>query len=144
MVITGGGCKAHVVLEFTSNSQNTQTHIHYYVFSVCATVIANHTICIQIGSTPLITASINGHDDVAHALIEGGADVNQTSVVWCLLQLEAFIRESVDSLCRDGAGPPIVCVHWKAVLTHERLCSKPFWTPSYPIPTFLYPMSKLW
>ena len=21
------------------------------------------------------------------------------------------IRESVDSLCRDGAGPPIVCVH---------------------------------
>ena len=22
-----------------------------------------------------------------------------------------YIRESVDSLCRDGAGPPIVCVH---------------------------------
>ena len=50
------------------------------------------------------------------------------------------IRESVDSLCRDGAGPPIVCVHWKSVLTRERSCSKPFWTPSYPIPTFLYPM----
>ena len=50
------------------------------------------------------------------------------------------IRESVDSLCRDGAGPPIVCVHWKSVLTRERSCSKPFCTPSYPIPTFLYPM----
>ena len=50
------------------------------------------------------------------------------------------IRESVDSLCRDGSGPPIVCVHWKAVLTRERSCSKPFWTPSYPIRTFLYSM----
>ena len=36
------------------------------------------------------------------------------------------IRELVDSLCRDGSGPPIVCVHWKAVLTHERSCSTPF------------------
>ena len=50
------------------------------------------------------------------------------------------IRESVDSLCRDGSGPPIVCVHWKAVLTRERSCSKPFWTPSYPIRMFLYSM----
>ena len=50
------------------------------------------------------------------------------------------IRESVDSLCRDGSGPPIVCVHWKAVLTRERSRSKPFWTPSYPIRTFLYSM----
>ena len=50
------------------------------------------------------------------------------------------IRESVDSLCRDGSGPPMVCVHWKAVLTRERSCSKPFWTPSYPIRTFLYSM----
>ena len=33
------------------------------------------------------------------------------------------IRELVNSLCRDGAGPPIVCVHWKAILTRERLCS---------------------
>ena len=53
---------------------------------------------------------------------------------------EDSIRESVDSLCRDGSGPPIVCVHWKAVLTRERSCSKPFWTPSYPIRTFLYSM----
>ena len=51
-----------------------------------------------------------------------------------------IIRESVDSLCRDGSGPPIVCVHWKAVLIRERSCSKPFWTPSYPIRTFLYSM----
>ena len=51
-----------------------------------------------------------------------------------------YIIESVDSLCRDGAGPPIVCIHWKAVLTRECSCSKPFWTPSYPIPMFLYPM----
>ena len=36
------------------------------------------------------------------------------------------IRESVDSLCRDGSGSPIVCVRWKAVLTRERSCSKPF------------------
>ena len=29
------------------------------------------------------------------------------------------IRESVDSLCRDGADTPIVRVHWKAFLTRE-------------------------
>ena len=51
-----------------------------------------------------------------------------------------YIRESVDSLCRDGSGPPIVCVHWRAVIIHERSCSKPFWTPSHPIRTFLYSM----
>ena len=50
-----------------------------------------------------------------------------------------IIRESVDSLCRDGSHPRIVCVHWKAFLTRERLCSKRFWAPSYTIPTFLYP-----
>ena len=52
----------------------------------------------------------------------------------------SHVRESVDSLCRDGTSPPIVCVHWKAILTPEHLCSKPFWTPSYLVPTFLYPM----
>ena len=52
-----------------------------------------------------------------------------------------IIRESVDSLCRDDARPPIMCIHWKSVLTRERSCSKPFWTPSYPIPMFLYPMT---
>ena len=56
------------------------------------------------------------------------------------INLEGIIRESVDSLCRDGSGPPMVCVHWKAVLTRERSRSKPFWTPSYPIRTFLYSM----
>ena len=67
-----------------------------------------------------------------YTILHGGSlDLSSSSVA---------IRESVDSLCRDGAGPPIVCVHWKSVLTRERSCSKPFWTPSYPIPTFLYPM----
>ena len=32
------------------------------------------------------------------------------------MNLFSHIRESVDSLCRDGAGPPIVCVHWKFFL----------------------------
>ena len=68
--------------------------------------------------------------------------VPTTVDVGCLISHQAAmnVRESVNSLCRDGAGPPIVCVHWKAVLTRERSCSKPFWTRSYPIPTFLYPM----
>ena len=49
------------------------------------------------------------------------------------------IRESVDSLCRDGADTPIVPVHRKAFLTRERSRSKPFWAPSYSIPVVLYP-----
>jgi len=48
------------------------------------------------------------------------------------------IRELVDSLRRDGANRPIVCVHRKAFLTHECLHSKPFWATSYSIPVFLY------
>ena len=51
----------------------------------------------------------------------------------------SIIRESVDSLCRDGADTPIVRLHRKAFLTHERSRSKPFWAPSYSIPAFLYP-----
>ena len=49
------------------------------------------------------------------------------------------IRESVDSLCRDGADTPIVRVHRKAFLTRERSRSKPFWAPSYSIPVVFYP-----
>ena len=49
------------------------------------------------------------------------------------------IRESVDSLCRDGADTPIVHVHRKAFLTRERSRSKPFWAPTYSIPVVLYP-----
>ena len=49
------------------------------------------------------------------------------------------VRESVDSLCRDGADTPIVRVHRKAFLTRERSRSKPFWAPGYSIPAFLYP-----
>ena len=37
------------------------------------------------------------------------------SVVSChyppSIPYKCFIRELVDSLCRDGAGPPIVCVY---------------------------------
>ena len=49
-----------------------------------------------------------------------------------------IIRESVDSLCRDGTNTPIVRVHTKAFQTHERSHSKPFWALSYPILTFFY------
>ena len=35
---------------------------------------------------------------------------NSPILLRCHLQGN-LIRESVDSLCRDGAGPPIVCVH---------------------------------
>ena len=53
------------------------------------------------------------------------------------------IRESVDSLCRDGADMPIVRVHRKAFLICERSRSKPFWAPSYSIPVVLYPTIPL-
>ena len=43
----------------------------------------------------------------------------------------SFIRESVDSVCRDDADTPIVRVLWKAFLTHECSYSKPFWASSY-------------
>ena len=49
------------------------------------------------------------------------------------------IRESVDSICRDGADTPIVHVYWKAFLTRKHSCPKPFWPPSYSIPLLLYP-----
>ena len=49
------------------------------------------------------------------------------------------IRESVDSLCRDGADTLIGCVDWKAFLTGEHSCSEPFWALSTAIPMFLLP-----
>ena len=52
------------------------------------------------------------------------------------------IRESVDSLCRDGADTPIVRVHRKAFLTRERSRSKPFWTTSQWFSTQQYPPSS--
>ena len=60
------------------------------------------------------------------------------------LELDTLlIRESVDSLCRDGVDPPIVRVHRKTFLTRERSRSKPFCAPSYSIPAFLYPKIPL-
>ena len=50
------------------------------------------------------------------------------------------IRESVDSLCRDGADTPIVRVHWKAFLTREYSRFKPFSAREWPIQPLLYPM----
>ena len=62
------------------------------------------------------------------------------SVAICTLYfILVYIRESVDSLCRDGADTPIVRVHRKAFLTRERSRSKPFWAPNYSIPVVLYP-----
>ena len=51
-----------------------------------------------------------------------------------------YIRESVDSLCRDGADTPIVRVHWKAFLTREYSRFKPFSAREWPIQPLLYPM----
>ena len=50
-----------------------------------------------------------------------------------------YIRESVDSQCRDGADTPIVRVHWKAFLTREYSRSKPFSSREWPIQPLLYP-----
>ena len=77
---------------------------------------------------------------ILHLVLYGSLNHTPHSRKSCIELQTHFIRESVDSLCRDGSGPPMVCVHWKAVLTRERSCSKPFWTPSYPIRTFLYSM----
>jgi len=55
-----------------------------------------------------------------------------------IVPAKEVIRESVDPLCRDGADPPIVRVHRKAFLTHERSHSKPLCAPSYSIPAFLF------
>ena len=76
-------------------------------------------------------------------------------VVWCVcvcmhtsqlhvarihLAVATHIRESVDSLCRDGADTPIVRIHWKAFLTREYLRFKPFSACEWPIQPLLYPM----
>ena len=50
-----------------------------------------------------------------------------------------LIRESVDSLCRDGADTPIVRVHWKAFLTREYSRFKPFSAREWPIQPPLHP-----
>ena len=62
-----------------------------------------------------------------------------TALLYSMQMTWSCIRESVDSLCRDGADTPIVRVHRKAFLTRERSRSKPFWAPSYSIPVVRYP-----
>ena len=55
-----------------------------------------------------------------------------------VLRCSLCIRESVDSLCRDGTDTPIVCVHTKAFETHEHSRSKRFWALSCSISMFFY------
>ena len=95
--------------------------------------------------TPLAFAAGIGNVDIVQALITERADVNRicsvnhcTHVILHIICI-VYIRESVDSLCRDGADTPIVRVHRKAFLTRERSRSKPFWAPSYSIPVVRYP-----
>jgi len=80
----------------------------------CTTLVAVGTICLAVGI------------------------VRKLLMLFCD-SYRIIIRESVDSLCRDGADTPIVRVHRKAFLTRERSRSKPFWAPSYSIPVVLYP-----
>ena len=56
-----------------------------------------------------------------------------------LHDMHALIRESVDSLCRDGSDTPIVRVHWKIFLTREHSRFKPFSAREWPIQPILYP-----
>ena len=58
----------------------------------------------------------------------------------CVASIGLVIRESVDSLCRDGADTPIVRLHWKAFLTREYSRFKPFSAREWPIQPLLYPM----
>ena len=90
-----------------------------------------------------MSASGSGQTKVVEILLqhEATVDIKQkvstcdtaSSSVW------KYIRESVDSLCRDGVDTPIVRVHTKNLESFKRSRSKPFRTPSYPIPAFLYP-----
>ena len=72
-------------------------------------------------------------------LLETHACVDSQRVTNLCTSEHGDIRESVDSLCRDGADTPIVRVHTKALLTLKRSFSRHFRVPSYPIPVFVYP-----
>ena len=83
-------------------------------------------------------ASAKNHRNEKHRSAEPSSLVHSV-LLQCRFVGLWSIRESVDSLCRDGADTPIVRVHRKAFLTRERSHSKPFWAPSYSIPVVLYP-----
>ena len=71
-------------------------------------------------------AAVFNFTQIVKALLDAGAKPDLQDKVSSLLKhtflfmdmsfciLSFIIRESVDSLCRDGAGPPIVHVHWKS------------------------------
>ena len=93
----------------------------------------------QCGSLATYECNTAHEKHGVHLMIEIGVESNQTVMVCHNTPFCTIIRESVDSLCRDGADTPIVRVHRKAFLTRERSRSKPFWAPSYSIPVVLYP-----
>ena len=76
-----------------------------------------------------------------HLLVAVHLCIHMYGPAWLYLNLgQTSIRESVDSLCRDGADTPIVRVHWKAFLTREYSRFKPFSAREWPIQPLLYPM----
>ena len=83
------------------------------------------------------------HRESTDSLIDGSYTLEQdTSNYVCFVDsttIWTHIRESVDSLCRDGTDTPIVRVHWKAFLTREYSRFKPFSEREWPIQPLLYP-----
>ena len=92
---------------------------------ICGSGIELYTLTISCGPGSVIGRASGGEESTTNKPL--------------VLEITQSIRESVDSLCRDGADLPIVRVHRKAFITRERSRSKPFCAPSYSIPAFLYP-----
>ena len=88
-------------------------------------------------ASALLQRGNKGNNKLTHSLVIACRAEVITLKVYCVSA--TVIRESVDSLCRDGADTSIVRVHRKAFLTRERSRSKPFWAPSYSIPVVRYP-----
>ena len=105
-------------------------HCHPYILqhSPLKTQIRNIQKNLYIHSHELV--KLYGHD---------GYWVSTARSLIKLPECSLLIRESVDSLCRDGADTPIVRVHWKAFLTREYSRFKPFSAREWPIRPLLYP-----
>ena len=54
--------------------------------------------------------------------------IEETTVSWHRVQRSEDIRESVDSLCRDGADTDTPIYQMKRLITPERYSYKPFQT----------------
>ena len=82
--------------------------------------------CYDLCSSPLVIAALNIPHSPHTAIIELVLGLFQDTVSvqvhdkhFLILKdagivVPVNIRDSVDSLCRDGTGLPIVRVHWKA------------------------------